>query len=209
MHKLTQLSSKFILLAAVLLSPAALHAENQISLYFPAAALNESAIKEGMEKYPGGSADYNPNPYYGYGFRYTYWSEGNLGFALDFDSYGYSGLPDDKDTLEVHTTSLLGFYRFGSANDQIEPYIGAGVGNRLIEQYSTYQGQSDDSLYENVPNFSGIIGANCHLNQYFSLFGEVRVDYSLEASAASYSSVKGEFPSLLTPALNMGVSFRF
>ncbi len=199
--------------AAFLSIAPSLHAENEISFYGVMALLSEDTVRDEWDKFPGGSDAFDTGqdgaftP--GYGFRYTYWTAGHFGIALDFNAYGLGG-DVDQDTLELFNRSLIGLYRMSSSS-QWEPYFGAGIGSRLIEQFANNDDGTYEATYDSGWSFTGLGGVKYHLNDNFSVFGELRMDYATaqKTSTELYTDVSGEFGALLTPSLNLGLSVRF
>ncbi len=189
--------------------PSVASAENEVSFYKTWAFISDDQIDKSLENFPSYGSDHENNGDYGYGLRYLYWTDANIGLGLDYNSYGFSGLPD-ADTLELHDWSVLGLYRL-STYSSFEPYLGAGLGLRMIEQ-TAYVDEEDGGYgasYSPTFNLTGLAGSYYRFNDTFSLFGELRLDYAGSPEANDDSDVSGEFPSMFTPGINMGVALSF
>ena len=151
-----------------------------------------------------------------YGFRYTNWAWGNLGWAIDFThSKAYSS--DDTradsgfDVLEftdgINVLTADVFYRLNPLG-KITPYGGIGLGTS-IPHVELQSPQMDDKVFEYQfagLAATGIVGASYQLTEHWAIFGEGKFDRSwLKADMEN-----GKFETTLdTHAFNFGISYHW
>ncbi len=184
-----------------------LAAENEISIYGTAPIICDQKMGESMQKFPSWDLSYAPSGAYGFGARYVYWTERKIGFAIDYQNYGYNGDPRPE-TLKLESYTAMGLYQLQNFS-VFEPYIGGGLGVRTIAQTAEHEGMKYMADYEPVLSVSGVGGAHYRFTKNLSIFAEFRADYAGVSQTTSGSEVSGEFPWLLSKAVNFGVSLRY
>lgn len=209
--KLRRLLTLFATLASAY--PVVSHAENAVSIYGGLGLFNDNAIAESLEDFNDPTDAMIDADKWNVGYRYTYWLNNGFGASLDYYNSGTenSFLDEPRDQLDMTTLSVLGFYRMNERSN-LQPYVGAGLGLRSIEQISLGDPddlESEEAYYHGIPTLSGIGGVNYQLNDNFSVFGELRLDYAGQADSDDSSSSDYTFPSMFSQGLNIGVSLNF
>ncbi len=153
-------------------------------------------------------------PYYG--FRATWWSNENVGYALEFNHakvYASDETLNDNgfdrleftDGLNIITANM--FYRWPGAVGSLTPYVGAGLGV-AIPHVDVRNGSSRTFEYQLTgPAVQLVAGASYDLNDRWAVFGEYKGTYSQnKADLDGGGSLETD---IITNALNVGVTFKF
>ncbi len=152
-------------------------------------------------------------PYYG--FRYTRWQSERFGVAVDFThSKAYatdSSLEDSgfgvlEFTDGINVLTLNGIYRVTNAS-QITPYFGAGLGISIphVEIKSPLMSEKAFEYQWGGLAVTTFVGLDYKLNENWSLFGELKFDYTkIDVDVSDNGNFQTE---LLTQALNFGVTY--
>ena len=151
-------------------------------------------------------------PYYG--LRAKWWSEGRLGFGIDFfhakafaddpASLGYEEL-NFSHGLNILTADL--WYRFQPVGT-VTPYVGAGIGVVVPHVEVRPVGAIPTAKYQvGGPAATLVIGGSLPVARNWSVFTEYK---------ATYSQIRAKLDTgdrlntgIFTDALNIGISLRF
>lgn len=151
-----------------------------------------------------------------YGLRATWWRTETWGFGVELDhtkvyapeaeanAAGFD-LLEFSDGLNIVTVN--GFRRWPGAWGRFTPYLGAGVGV-AVPFVEAEDGVNTTAEYQFTgPAVMLAAGASYAINDTWSVFGEYKMTYSEnEAELEGGGSLE---TSIVTNALNLGVSFSF
>lgn len=155
-------------------------------------------------------------PYYG--FRYTYWTERNLGFGIEFNhakvyadnatlaASGFTRL-EFTDGLNIVTANAWKRWPGALLNGNLTPYVGAGVG--LSVPHVDVQSAGGTTFEYQVTGPAAMIaaGVKYDINERWGVFGEYKGTYS--QNKADLTNGGTLETNVMTNALNVGIAFSF
>lgn len=205
----------FALLSGLSGAPLPADAEIEISVYGGQQTSHPSTIRSsslGDDRVNWNSESFKIPVYYG--LRAKRWSEGRLGFGIDFfhakaiadgpEKYGYQNL-NFSHGLNVLTADI--WYRFDTLG-RVTPYVGAGLGVAIPHvEVQPIGGQPTAEYQIAGPAATVVIGGALAVGGKWSVFTEYQAAYSqIRARLDSGNRLRTE---IFTDALNVGVSLRF
>jgi len=199
-------------------------AESELSFYL---GIQESPHSRVRGTDPGGVGAFNflstwegrsfeAPPYYG--FRYTYWTERNLGFGVELnhakvyaDNATLTANRFDRleftDGLNIITANVWKRWPGAWANGNLTPYVGAGVGVAVPHVDVKTTGGTTFEYQLTGPAAMWAAGVKYDFNDRWGVFGEYKGTYSQnEAELSNGGSLSTD---IITNAVNVGVSFSF
>jgi lipid A oxidase len=143
------------------------------------------------------------------GVRATWWTDGNLGVALDysrFDLPAADGATAGLTFEGLDTLTVSGLRRWEGVLGTVNPYVGAGVGLGVAEAEVGLAGAPEEIRVEG-PAVSWVAGATVPLGGNWAVFGEYEGTYTdLDGEAEDGRTVDLDG---VTNSINLGVSFSF
>jgi lipid A oxidase len=143
------------------------------------------------------------------GVRATWWTDGNLGVALDysrFDLPAADGATVGLTFEGLDTLTVSGLRRWEGVLGTVNPYVGAGVGLGVAEAEVGLAGAPEEIRVEG-PAVSWVAGATVPLGGNWAVFGEYEGTYTdLDGEAEDGRTVNLDG---VTNSINLGVSFSF
>lgn len=155
-------------------------------------------------------------PYYG--FRYTYWTDQNLGFGVEFNhakvyadsasltATGFSNL-EFTDGLNIITANVWKRWPDALLNGNLTPYVGAGLGFSMPHVDVSSAGGTTFEYQVTGPAAMWAAGVKYNFNERWGVFGEYKGTYS--QNDIDLSNGGNLSADIVTNALNVGVSFSF
>lgn len=206
------------------LTATAVLAESELSFYLGIQEAPHSRVR-GTD--PGGVGAFNflstwegrsgeAPPYYG--FRYTYWTDRNLGYGIELNhtkvyaddatlaASGFSSL-EFTDGLNIITANVWKRWPGAFMNGNLTPYVGAGVGV-AVPHVDVESGGGKTFEYQLTgPAAMWAAGVKYNFNDRWGVFGEYKGTYSQnDADLTNGGTLSTD---IVTNALNIGVSFSF
>ncbi len=154
-------------------------------------------------------------PYYG--IRATWWQNPTFGFGVDFThakvyaddaTLAASGLYMLEFTDGLNILTVNAMHRWPSAFGNVTPYVGAGLGISVPHVEVGIEGQPETFGYQFTgPAATWIAGVSVPINDSWSVFGEYKGTYSINSATLDTGGTLDT--SIVTNALNLGISFNF
>jgi len=195
--------------------PVSARSEIELSVYGGPQTTHPSMVRSptlGDDRVHWNSEPFVIPPYYG--LRAKWWSQGRLGFGIDFfhakafaddpARYGYEEL-NFSHGLNVLTADL--WYRMDPVG-KVTPYVGAGLGVVVPHVEVHPLGLGPTANYQiGGPAVTVVIGASLPVGRKWSVFTEYKATYSqIRATLDTGDSLDTD---IFTDAVNLGLSLRF
>ena len=211
---------------ALILVPALARAEVELSFYGGLQSAPHSVVTVSGdpliadEQFTAGwdGNSFEAPPYYG--LRATWWQDNDYGFGVELNHakvYGNAETlaANGYDVLEftdgLNILTVNGFRRWENAFDGalagITPYVGGGIGVSVPHVEVTKNGSRTFGYQVTGPAVAWIAGASYPISDQWSVFGEYKGTYSI--NAADLESGGTLETDIITNAINVGVGFKF
>ncbi len=226
-------SIKAALIALVILTPPAMAAEFELSLYLGTQSVRGSNASGAL---PDGTAfdadiDWEGNPFDApiyYGGRAMWWQENGIGFGIE-GTHTKAIAPDAQaaaigldrfelsDGHNIFTANIMKRWPGAFNNGRFTPYVGGGIGIAVPHVDAIVSGSTNRTFGFEVtgPAVRGIAGIKYDFNDRWAIFTEYQFtwsdnDITIEADPAVLGQPDGELDTeLLTHAVNVGISYSF
>ena len=151
-----------------------------------------------------------------YGVRATWWPNDTIGFGLDLN---HTKVYADEETLNdtgferlefsdgLNILTVNAYRSWDNAFGGLSPYIGGGLGVAVPHVELTENGSETFGYQMTGPAVALIAGASYPINDNFSLFGEYKGTYSMNAAELDGGGTLET--DIVTNSVNLGVSFNF
>lgn len=209
-------------LTIALLAPTAALAEIELSFYggwqnapHSSASVSGDSVLPDLSFTAGWEGRSAQMPPY-WGLRATWWRTEEIGFGLDVNhakvyaddetlaATGYDHL-EFSDGLNIIT--LNAYRRFNGAWGDFTPYVGGGVGFSMPHVELVDDGTRTWGYQITGPAVTWIAGASYPVTESWSVFGEYKGTYSINAADLETGGTLES--NIVTNAINLGVSFNF